>query len=151
MEDVLKRHVFVAAVSELPVVPANEAVDRVAGARFGDGQLMLFAVEAVRAAGDAIGPRGEDLTARGLAHLVHRVALEHWSHLHRVRTEPAAHFDRARPLVAELDLVLRAGRMHRLGYRFTPAGSARTIVRPWPLADTAMASNSQTRSASGSS
>lgn len=111
------------SLSHVPRNPADEAVDRVRMLRFRQRQLMATTLELVAAVLETIGPGDEHLTSPAARHLVDAIAGDDVPPVDGVGPETTAHLDCDRPLVAERDLELLAGRG-----RHAHAGCAWTAV-----------------------
>jgi ribokinase len=97
------------SLGELPGPPVQEPVDRVALLRLGQRDLILDAVEAVAAVGEAVGPGDQGSSVGAVADRPDRVALEHGSVPGQVLAHSATDLDDRRSLLAMSDLVLFAG------------------------------------------
>src|SRR5450631_84969 len=97
------------ALLERPVVPARQAVDRVAGGGLGESELVDVASELIPTVADAVGPRDEQLAAGASAHLVAGVAVEEVSTVQRIAADPAptADHDQALSARAQFELLAR--------------------------------------------
>jgi hypothetical protein len=107
MEAVNHDHAMRLALGHRPGRPAHEPVDRVPLGNVVERQLMRLAPELVAPVLDSVGPRDQELTAAGAAHLAERVAVEQLAHARTVLAQAAAYLDDRRPLagVGNLELL----------------------------------------------
>src|SRR5215211_4720211 len=106
MERVLHQDAARLALPHGPGGPAHQAVDRVLLRYVVDRELVPASVELVAAVLDPVGPRDQHLAPARPAHLVHRIAVEHWATRPRALAEPDADL----PQVSVRDLDLLPGR-----------------------------------------
>ena len=90
------------ALGHRPALPADEAVDRVAGLRLVERQLVAAPSELVRSALQPVRPRHQHLPAARRAQLGGVVARRAGRRPRPVRPQPSAHLDDDGPLLAEL-------------------------------------------------
>ena len=95
-------------LGQAPRGPANEAVDRGAGAGLVDGQLEVAVVELVGSSREPVWPGHEHLATAGRAHLVRAVAVDQVAVSGGVGAKPTADLDHGDPLVGKRDLELLA-------------------------------------------
>ena len=139
MEHVPEHDAVRLVLAGLPRDPADESVDRVRMRRLRERQLMPTALELVAAVLDAVRPWDEHLATPTSRHLVDAVAVDDVHPIDGVRPQTAADLDRDRPLVAERDLELLAGRrlssltLAARGQRSRPDGAPATTKDHSPM------------------
>ena len=91
-----------------PPAPAQEAVDRVALGRLGQGNLVIDSVEAVAPVGKAVRPGDQRGPVGTVADRVEGIGIEHRAPVDGVFPDPAADLDDRRALISVGDLELLA-------------------------------------------
>ena len=98
------------ALGSGPVLPADEAVDRVARLGLVERELVPAATELVGPSLEPVRPRHQHLAPAGRAHLGEPVAVEQIGVPDPVRTQPSPHLDDDGPLLVGCDLGLQPRR-----------------------------------------